>query len=123
MFCDRFQAPDRPYKPVFVENKLGQGVAILCAAADYPGHPAVYPMYSVAAKALLTASHANADLKVEGSDRVRYSLFFDDRTGEEMLCFLNTSVYKNCVGYVYKGKKEELLLAPLELRVVRFPAQ
>jgi hypothetical protein len=83
----------------------------------------VYPMYSCMVKALLAASHASADLKVEGSDRVRYSLFFDDRTGEEMLCFLNTSVHKNFIEYCYKGKKEELLLAPLELRIVRFSAQ
>ena len=55
-----------------------------------------------------------------GSDRVRYSLFFDDKTGEEELCFLNTSTEKAIVTIRYHGKKEELLLAPLELRILRF---
>lgn len=120
IFCDRFQAPEEPFFPVFVENRLGRGVAVLCTSADYPGNPAVYPLYSCVVKALLTASHAVSDLKVTGSDRVRYSLFFDDETGEEKLFFLNTSTDRAAVTVYYKNKKKELLLVPLELKILNF---
>lgn len=123
MLGDSFFAPREPVFPVLIENRLGTGVAILCTAEMYPGNPAVYPLYSSVVKALLTASHANADLKVTGSDKVRYSLFFDDKTGEEELCFLNTSMSKAIVSIQYRGENKELLLAPLELRILHFKSE
>lgn len=119
MLSDSFFAPKEVF-PAVIEYRTGHGTAILCTTENYPGNPAVYPLYSCIVKSILTASHANAELKVTGSDRVRYSLFFDDKTGEEELCFLNTSTEKAVVTIRYRGKKEELLLAPLELRILRF---
>ena len=120
MLSDSFRPPAKECFPVLVENRLGKGTAILCTALDYPGAPAVYPLYSHVVKALLAASHANCDLKVTGSDRIRYALFFDDKTGEETIYLLNTANDPSLVCIRYRNKKEELTLAPLELRMLHY---
>ena len=119
MFADSFFPPQEPYFPVVVENRAGSGVAILLTAADYPGHPAVYPVYRQVVKGLLAASHADSDLKVSGSDKVRFSVFYNDGGDDETLVLLNTAFgVRSEVLVLYRGLKMNFLLDPLELRIV-----
>lgn len=106
--------------PVLLENKVGSGVAMLTSHRNYPGHPSCIEFYRLIVKLLLTASHANADLKVTGSDRVRFSLFYDGE-GNEQLCLLNTMYDEPaCVSVRYKGEKVSYVLEPCELKIIRF---
>ncbi len=104
--------------PVLLENKLGQGVAMLTSHRNYPGHPSIIELYKLIVKLLLTASHATADLKVTGCDKVRFSLFYDDNEREE-LCLLNTMYDAPAAVTVhYKGSRTDYILAPCELKVI-----
>ncbi len=105
--------------PVVVENKLGKGYSILLTHENYPGNPAVYPVYKNLVKTLLTHSHENAEVKVAGSDKVRFTLFFEE-TGEKTLYLLNTSYdVKNHVKVLYGGKTKNVSLAPAELKIIK----
>ncbi|MFQ7035834.1 MAG: hypothetical protein ACLRTQ_09285 [Candidatus Borkfalkia sp.] len=112
VFSDSFQPPAEPHIPVVVEHSLGKGTSIFLTAQNYPGAPAVMPLYRQIVKAILAASHADADIRVTGSDRVRFSLFYDDVTGEEKLYLLNTSyAAKNEVTLHIAGETAVLAIA------------
>lgn len=102
--------------PVILENKIGNGCAIFMTHESYPGNPAVYPIYRNVVKGLLAASHANADVKVIGSDKVRFSLFYDE-DGHEVLYLLNTAYdVDSSVKVIRNGNTTDVRLAPMELR-------
>ena len=104
--------------PVVLENRLGDGCAILTTHERYPGNPAVYPIYRDLVKRLLTASHENADVKVTGSDKVRFSLFYDE-DGREVLYLLNTEYSTDsCVKVIRDGRVTDVRLAPMELKTL-----
>ena len=101
-----------------MENKLGDGVAILLTHEKYPGNSVVYPVYRNLVKMLLSHSHANAKVKVTGSDKVRFSLFYEE-DGEETLYLLNTAYdTESVVKVLYDGKTEKYVLEPMELKIV-----
>ncbi len=102
--------------PVVIENKVGDGVSIFLTHEKYPGNGAVYPVYKNLVKMLLSHSHANAEIKVAGSDKVRFTLFFEE-DGERVLYLLNSAYdVESTVKVMYDGKIEKLTLAPMELR-------
>lgn len=104
--------------PVVIENKLGDGAAILLTHEKYPGNGAVYPVYKNLVKMLLAHSHNNAELKVIGSDKVRFTLFFDEG-GKKVLYLLNTAYdAQSVVKVLYDGKTEKYVLEPMELKIV-----
>jgi len=104
--------------PVVLENRLGDGCAILTTHEKYPGNPAVYPIYRDLVKRLLTASHENADVKVTGSDKVRFSLFYDE-DGREVLYLLNTEYSTDsCVKVIRDGRVTDVRLTPMELKTL-----
>jgi hypothetical protein len=75
-------------QPVLVENKLGEGVAMLCTLWEYPADPALLAL----TKELLRVVSAGeqGELRVLGSDRVRYAVY-DLENGEgQVLYLLNT---------------------------------
>lgn len=102
-----------------MENKLGDGVAILLTHEKYPGNSVVYPVYRNLVKMLLAHSHANASIKVIGSDKVRFSLFYEE-DGEETLYLLNTAYdAESTVNVIWGEKVEKITLAPAELHIVK----
>lgn len=113
---DQFTAPTEDTLPVVIENKCGKGTAILTTHLAYPGDPAVAPVYGRLIKAILTASHANAKIKVTGSDKVRFSVFADNDT-EVTMFLLNTSFdTPSFVRILYGTQQQDIVLEPLELR-------
>ncbi len=61
--------------PAVIENKVGDGIATLVASTNYPGHPALYPLYRAIVREMITASSRNADIQVLSSDRLRYAVY------------------------------------------------
>jgi hypothetical protein len=102
-----------------MENKLGDGVAIFLTHEKYPENSVVYPVYKNLVKMLLSHSHANAKIKVTGSDKVRFSLFYEEN-GEETLYLLNTAYdAESTVNVICGDKSEKITLAPTELRTLK----
>ncbi len=98
--------------PAVIENKVGDGVATLVSSINYPGHPALTPLYTALVKEILSSGIRRADLKVIGSDRVRYALY---EGGE--LYLLNTDYdMPITVRLIANGKESVQTLEPLELK-------
>ena len=114
---DRFSAPAGDSLPVVIENKCGKGTAILTTHMAYPGDPAVMPIYTRLVKALLAASHANAQVKVTGADKVRFSVF--EEKGKYTVYLLNTDFdTPACVSIHYADNKQEVMLPALGFQKV-----
>ena len=97
-----------------VENKLGNGVATLVTSTNYPGHPALLPLYRAMVREIITASARNCDIKIIGSDRVRWSVYNGDK-----LYLLNTDYDVPVTVKVINGDTEKLVtLDSLELKAI-----
>lgn len=95
-----------------IENSLGKGTAILVAAENYPGHPALSPLYRAIMREMLTHSARNCEVKVLSSDTLRYSVYEDGK-----MYLLNTDLDMPIfVKILHNGKEETLSLQPTELR-------
>ena len=113
-----YEKPTIEQPVVLTENKVGKGVAIFLTYTDYPGASAVFPIYKLIVKALLTASHKNAEIKVFGSDKVRFTVFEEDN-GDKYVYLLNTSFdVESTIGVIYK-KKKYYNLNPCELKKIK----
>lgn len=100
--------------PVVTENRLGQGIATLIMSVNYPGHPAVYPLYRAIVREFVTMSARNCDIKVIGSDRLRYSVYEGNK-----VYLLNTDYDMPITVKIIHGETEtELTLNSLELKSV-----
>ena len=97
-----------------MENKLGAGTATLITSVMYPGNNAVYPLYRAMVREFVSASARNADIKVVGSDRVRYAVYEGGK-----IYLLNTDYdVPAVVKVISKGEEKTIILEPLELKVI-----
>ncbi|MBE6917384.1 MAG: hypothetical protein E7470_05750 [Ruminococcaceae bacterium] len=95
-----------------IENKLGKGVAILVATANYPGHPALSPLYRAIMGEMLTHSARCCDIKVLSSDALRYAVYENGK-----MYLLNTDFDMPIfVRILHGGATHELTLQPMELK-------
>ncbi len=116
--CNSFTPPTNKDLPVLTEYKNGKGIAMFLTYADFPGNAATYPVYKTVVKGLLTSSHANAKIKVFGSDKVRFSVF-KDTNGNYKLYLLNTAFDTiSTVGVKTKSKTAHITLEPCELKQI-----
>lgn len=100
--------------PTVIENKLGRGYATLVTSLDYPGAPAAYPLYRTVLREMVSSSARNCDIKVVGSDRIRYSVYEGDK-----VYLLNTDFDLPVTVKVIRGENERLItLESLELKTV-----
>ncbi len=98
-----------------LENKLGDGYAILLTSLDYPGKGQTYDLYRTVVRELLQASHRTADVKMFANDKVRLSVY---ESGDVYL--LNTDFDVPAYAEVEKnGKKTVVNLAPCELKHIK----
>ncbi|MBR5140639.1 MAG: hypothetical protein IKV16_06240, partial [Clostridia bacterium] len=106
---------DPPVVTTVIENKVGEGVVTLVTSKDYPGNPAVYPLYSTIVREFITASGRNCEIKVISSDKLRYSVY------DSKIYLLNTDYDLPIVVKVICGDREELLtLDSLELKSLTY---
>ncbi|MBR3934772.1 MAG: hypothetical protein IKJ68_12815 [Clostridia bacterium] len=109
-----FLKPQPDDIPMLIENKVGNGVASLVTSVNYPGHPALYPFYRALVREWITSSNRNCDIKVLGSERLRYSVYDGGK-----IYLLNTDFDMPIIVKVINGKKETLVeLNPLELKII-----
>ncbi|MBR5140648.1 MAG: hypothetical protein IKV16_06285, partial [Clostridia bacterium] len=98
-----------------VENKLGDGYAILLTSLDYPGKGQTYDIYRTVVRELLSASHRSAPVKVLANDKVRFSVY---ESGDMYL--LNTDFDVPSHAIVLKdGKRVEVDLLPCEMKHIK----
>ena len=98
--------------PMIIENKLGNGTAILVTAENYPGQPALMPMYRAIMREMISDSARKCDVKVISSDTLRYSVYEDGK-----MYLLNTDFDMPIfVKIIYNGKEETITLEPIELK-------
>ncbi len=107
---------EKPYDfPAVIENKLGDGVATLFTSTNYPGNQAVYFTYRAIVREILSASARECEIKLIGSDRVRYAVYDGNK-----VYMLNTDYDMPIKVKLINGKNEEIIeLEPLELRSVQ----
>ena len=105
--------------PIITENKVGEGNVIFMASSEYPGAPAIYPLYLMMVKAFLSASHRNSDLKVIGSDKIRYAMY----EGEDKykLYILNSDFnVKQFVKVIFRGEEREVIVDSVGLEIIEY---
>lgn len=114
MLSNSFGWPLKVLPPAAVQHRVGKGCATLCTSLEYPGNGAVYPIYRVLARELITASARSADVKVLAPDRIRYAVYPDGK-----VYMLNTD-YDLPINVVIecKDKKIAATVEPLELKIV-----
>ncbi len=113
VLSDSFVATDIGINAV-IENKVGSGVATLVTSINYPGHGAIWPLYRALVREFITASAREADIKVIGSDRLRWSVYDGGK-----VYLLNTDYDTPITVTLLKdGKKTEITLKSLELKIV-----
>ena len=101
--------------PAVVENKVGKGIATLVTSINYPGHPALYPLYRTVVREMISASAREAsDIRVLSSDRLRYAVYEGDK-----IYLLNTDYDVSItVKIIYKSEERTVTLEPLELKAI-----
>ncbi len=100
--------------PAVLENRVGSGVATLVTSINYPGNPALYPMYRAIVREMVTASARDCDIKVIASDRVKYAVYEGDK-----MYLLNTDYdLPQSVKIMYQGNEKTVSLKSLELKAV-----
>ena len=99
--------------PSLIENKCGEGYAVLMSSLDYPGDGAAQ-MYQAIVGEIFTASHRCADIKVYGGDSLRFSVYEGDK-----IYLLNTDFDCDIVAIIdYGTHKEKFVLETCEFKVV-----
>ena len=105
--------------PFITENKYGKGNVIFMANSEYPGDSAVFPVYKLMVKAALAASHRTCDLKVIGSDKIRFAMYEDE---EKYKLYIFNSDYnmKQFVKVIFKGEEKEVLIDSVGLEIIEY---
>ena len=114
---DCFLKEDEYLFPIITENKYGEGNVIFMANSEYPGAPEIFPLYKIMVKALLAASHKNAEIKVIGCEKIRFAVYEDEKIYKVYI--LNSDFNnKQCVKLIYKDEERELLIDSVGLEIV-----
>ena len=109
---DDFPYNGKPSLPFVIENKVGKGTAILFTTENYPGNPALTPMYRMVMREMMTHSARNCDIQVVSNGALRYSVY----EGGKMY-LLNTDYDMPITAKItHKGKTTEIVLNPLEMK-------
>ena len=96
------------------ENKVGEGYVTLIASINYPGNPAVYPLYRAMAREFVTASARACEIKVIASEKLRYAVYEGNK-----IYLLNTDYdLPITVKIIYNGKEQLITLNSLELKAI-----
>ena len=116
---DSFFPSPETQKPIITENKYGEGNVIFMANSEYPGASGVFQVYKLMVKAALSASHRNCELKVIGSDKIRFAMFEDE---EKYKLYIFNSDYnmKQFVKVIFKGEEKEVLIDSVGLEIIEY---
>ena len=103
-------------KASIVEHQYGKGYTYLFTTIEYPGCHAVYHMYRRFVKIHLNALNAKCDVRISGSDEVRYAVYEGNT-----VFLLNTSLTNKAVAdFITNGKETTYLLQPGEMKMLSY---
>ena len=101
--------------PWLTEHKLERGYAMLMTCLDYPGSSG-FSVYKAVVRELMNLSHREADIKVYGGDKLRFSVYKGER-----IYLLNTDFDCKIFATVESNSgKREFVLEPGELKSVPY---
>jgi len=116
---DSFIKEEDALLPLITEHKYGEGNVIFMATSEYPGASEVYPLYKIMVKAILAASHRTSDLKVIGSDKLRFAMYEGEDTYK--LYILNTDFnFEQRARVIFKGESEDRVINSLRIEIIEF---
>jgi hypothetical protein len=105
---------DPPIVNSVLENKVGEGVVTLVTSKDYPGNPALSPLYNTIVREFVSSSARNCDIKVIASDKLRYAVYEGNK-----VYLLNTDCDLPITVKIIRGENEQTVtLDALELKSV-----
>ena len=100
--------------PAMVEHAYGKGKVLFMCTDEYPGASGVYTLYKILVKAILAGTNRNCDVQVIGNDKVRFSVYEDDKKYKVYL--LNTDANVEQKVYVkFNGETVEKTIPSCEL--------
>lgn len=103
-----------PIVNTVIENKIGDGTVTFVTSKNYPGHPALAPLYSMLLSEFVSSSARECEIKVISSDKLRYSVYEGGK-----LYLLNTDYdFPITVKIVYGEKEQTVTLDSLELKAL-----
>lgn len=87
------------------------------ASSEYPGAAEIYPLYKIMVKAILAASHRTADIKVIGSDKIRFAVYEDEE--KYKVYILNTDFnFEARARVIFRGESQDRVIDSLGLEIV-----
>ena len=115
--ADSFAPSPEHQWPAIIDYKYGEGNVIFMANSEYPGAPEIYPLYKMMVKAALAASHRTSELKVVGSDKVRFAVYENDE--KYKIYLLNTDFnFEQKVRIIYKGQVIDKLINAVSYEIL-----
>jgi len=101
--------------PIVIENKVGDGVVTLVTSLNYPGHPAAYKLYRAMVREFVSVSARNCEIKVVGSDRLRYSVYEGNK-----IYLLNTDYDAPIIAEIINRENRiRVVIESLELKTIQ----
>lgn len=98
-----------------IENRVGKGTVTFVTAKNYPGNPALTPLYSIFLREFISSSARECEIKVIASDKLRYTVYEGNK-----IYLLNTDYdLPITVKIIYGGKEELVTLDSLELKSIQ----
>ena len=111
---DSFYADPLLFETV-IENNVGNGSVTLVLSKNYPGNPALTPLYSMLVREFVSSSARECEIKVISSDKLRYTVYEGNK-----IYLLNTDYdLPITVKIIYGGKETIETLDSLELKTVQ----
>ena len=98
-----------------IENRIGKGTVTLVTSKNYPGFPAITPLYSMLVREFVSSSARECDVKVIAGEKLRYTVYDGNK-----IYLLNTDYdLPITVKILYNGKEEMVTLDSLELKAIQ----
>ena len=114
---DSTEITDMSLVPVLTENKYGDGYVMFMANSEYPGAPEIYPLYKMVVKQILSASHRTADVKVIGSDKLRFAVY-DNEDSYKVYIFNSDFNIESKAIVLYKDQRIEKMIDSVGLEII-----
>ncbi len=111
---DAFSGIGNTSHTAIVENRVGKGFVTFVASVNYPGCPALYPLYLDLVREMVSSCARNCDIRVIAPDKLRYTVY----EGNKMY-LLNTDYdLPISAKIIHNGKEQLVTLDSLELKAI-----
>ena len=111
---DAFRCKNEMTKTV-IENKIGKGTVTFVTSKDYPGNPALTPLYNAIFREFVSSSARECDIKVVAGEKLRYTVYEGNK-----IYLLNTDYdLPITVKIIYNNKEQLVTLDALEMKTIQ----